>query len=392
MYHFFRILHISFLEEFRRVKQDKGALLILVLAVMAYPLVYSVAYKNNVLRDLPVAVVDLDHTALSRKTASAIHATPQLNISSKVGSMIEAKKLFNDGEVNGVLLIPEGFERKVLRGGRSIVSVYCDASYFLMYKETLSATLSAVGTLSAGVEVMRLMASGKNINQAVLSRDPVPTKIYSLFNPSGGYGSYVMPGMILVILQQTLLVGIGIIGGGRKEYGKLGGHIVNQTSLAGYLPVVMGRSIVYFLMYAVNAVFVLYWIYHWFGFPDKATLLNIAVMLIPFLFSVIFIGLGISQLFKRREHSIMFLVFLSPLVLFVSGLSWPVIAIPKLIYVVGHLFPTTFMIPGYLRLRTMGVALQDVQFEFWAMMLQMLLYLFIAVGSIRFAVWRNRKK
>ena len=159
------------------------------------------------------------------------------------------------------------------------------------------------------------MASGATPEAARMQRDPVTMKSYSLYNPAGSYGSYVMPGLILVIIQQTLLVGIGMIGGARREKQKLLASSKNHEVSAIFYTLT-GRSLAYFFLYSFNLIFTQIILYQWFGFPDKGSMLDLWLLMVPFLFSVIFMGLTVSLLLTRREHSIMMLVFLSPVVFF----------------------------------------------------------------------------
>ena len=232
------------------------------------------------------------------------------------------------------------------------------------------------------------MASGSTLEMAKMQRDPLTLKTYTLFNPAGSYGSYVMPGLILVILQQTLLVGIGMIGAGKKERQKMLASSKNHE-VSSIFYTLTGRSLAYFILYSLNLIFTLIVLAHWFNFPDKGSLIDIGLLTIPFLFSVIFMGLTVSLLLTRREHSIMMLVFLSPVVLFLSGMSWPATSLPPLLYQLAHIFPTTSMIPAYLRIRTMGGTLQDVIPEFMFLTGQMIVYGILAMLSYRIFLHRK---
>jgi ABC-2 type transport system permease protein len=382
----------SFVDELKTIFKDKGALLILFLAVLAYPVVYSIAYKNNVVRDIPVTIVDLDNTPSSRQMIRMVGATKEISVEQEVGSMKEARQLFWDGRSKGIILIPEGFEKNLLKGFQASVSVYCDASYFLIYKETLTGTIQSAGTLSAGVEIKRLMASGVGEEMAMQQRDPMPAKFYQLYNPAGSYGSYVMPGMILIILQQTLLIGIGMIGGAGKE--RRNNQLVEPGIRVrqGMFSVVLGKGMAYFMIYIPNLAFTLVYLFTWFGFPGKGNFADVCILLVPYLLSVIFLGLMISMLFRRREHSIMTMVFISPIVLFVSGLSWPESSIPKLLYQLAHIFPSTSMIPAFLRIRTMGVPLNQVKPELLFMLVQMIVYFLLAAVTYKISVIRQENK
>jgi len=382
----------SLVDELKTIFSDSGAMLILFFAVFSYPLVYSIAYKNNVVRDIPVTIVDLDKTSVSRQMTRMFGATKELSVSQEVGSLQEAKKLFWEGNSKGVILIPEGFEKNLTRGFQTSVSVYCDASYFLIYKETLGGVIQAAGTLSAGVEIKRLLAAGSSGEQAMQQRDPMPAKFFSLYNPAGSYGSSIMPGMILIILQQTLLIGIGMIGGAGKERRNNQEIKPGVRVRQGMFSVVFGKGLAYFLIYIPNIAFTLVYLSKWFGFPDKGSFTDVCILLVPYLFSVIFLGLMISMLFRRREHSIMALVFFSPIVLFISGLSWPTTAIPPLLRQLAQIFPSTTMIPAYLRVRTMGVPIIEVKSELLFLVGQMIVYFLIASAGYKISVIRQARK
>ncbi|SMO69930.1 ABC-2 type transport system permease protein [Saccharicrinis carchari] len=377
-----------FKEELLAIFKDTGALLILILALIIYPVIYGIAYKNEVLRNISVAMVDLDETASSRLLTRMVHATEELNVTHKVGSLSEAEQLFFEDEVGGVIMIPAGFEKKVMRGQQASVSIYSDAGYFLVYKQTLTGAMQSVGTFSGGVEVRRLMAQGATAEQALKRRDPVALNTVMLFNPAGGYNSFVIPGLIIVILQQTLLIGIGLLGGTDKERGRFRFAVPQALNRGGVIPVVLGKAGAYFVIYLINIIITQLWVYHWFNLPNKAALLPALALIIPFLLAVIFLGMALSTFFSRREHSILFVVFLSPIVLFLSGLSWPVAAIPQWLYGAAHLFPSTTMVPAWLRVRTMGAELHHVGDAFYFLGAQALIYFMLAVALY---YWAGRR-
>ena len=193
----------------------------------------------------------------------------------------------------------------------------------------------------------------------------------------------------MIILQQTLLIGIGMIGGAGKE--RRNNQVVKPGIRVrqGMFSVVFGKGMAYFMLYLVNIAFTLVYLPKWFGFPDKGSFTDVCILLVPYLFSVIFLGLMISMLFRRREHSIMTLVFVSPIVLFVSGLSWPETAIPGLLYQLSHIFPSTSMIPAFLRIRSMGVSINDVRPELLFLLIQMSVYFVMAAFTYKISVIRQ---
>lgn len=381
-----------FSDELRIIRHDGGALLIFIIAMIVYPVIYSVAYQNEIIRDNHVGIVDLDHTALSRQYSQMLDATEQLQVTHKPASLKEAEQLFYDGDIQGIVLVPEGFEKAILRGEQAHAQVYCDASYLLIYKQVYAGATYATGTLGAGIEIKKLLASGVPIEQALKKRDPLTVQTNNLYNPGGGYGTFVMPGIILVIMQQTLLIGIGLLGGTFRERKKYH-HIIRHTEKKGAsIPAVLGKSFAYLSIYLLNSLFTMVLVHKGFNFPDKSGFLMTLLLLIPFFLSISFLGIAISVLFKRREHSMLFMVFLSPAVLFLSGLSWPASSIPPLLYQIAHLFPSTVMVPAYLRMRLFGAGIESVHYEWSYLMVQMGIYFILACISYRVATKRFSQK
>lgn len=378
-----------FTEELQNILRDRGALLILIFALIIYPVIYGIAYKNEVVRNIPVAVVDLDQTASSRQLVRMIGGTEQLNIATTAGSLAEAQTLFYSGQVYGVILIPELFEKDLMTSQQTSVTVYSDAGYFLIYKQTLSGALRASATFSAGVEIKRLLAKGASLNQAMERRDPVSLNTVMLFNPSGGYNSFVIPGLMIIILQQTLLIGIGLLGGTQREIGRSRFSIPQALNRGGVIPVVMGKAGAYFMIYLFNVIITQIWVYKWFNLPSKGSFFAVMALIIPFLLAVTFLGMALSTFFNKRENSIIFMVFLSPLALFLSGLSWPVEAIPNWLNKLALVFPSTIMVPNFLRVRTMGADITQVSNGIFSLWTQTIIYALLSLVLFYFAARRK---
>ncbi len=384
----FREIADIFIDEIRLIFTDSGTVLIFLIAMFVYPLIYSLGYEKETVRDLPVAVVDLDHSQLSRQYSRMVNATEQMQVSFKPGSLKEAEALFYDGAVNGVVLIQAGFEKDILHARQTNVTVYCDASYFMLYKQVYAGTTFANGTFAASVEIKRLLANGKIIEQAKDMQDPLKVNTYNLHNPSAGYGSFVMPGMILVIMQQTLLLGIGMIGGTSREKKKFLKRSRPVIRKWGNVKLVIGKALAYTSIYLLTAFFAIGILPKMFSFPCNGNFWVVAVMLIPYLLSVSFLGLSISLLFKQRVHSMLFLVFLSPMVVFLSGISWPTTSIPSILHAVSNAFPSTVLIPAYLRVMVGGAGFDAIIYEWGFLVIQMCVYFVLACISYKFALKR----
>ncbi|MFA9390708.1 MAG: ABC transporter permease [Prolixibacteraceae bacterium] len=386
------LIAAHFISELKAIFSDKGALLILIGAMLVYPVIYSIAYMNETCTNLRIGVVDLDGTDASRKYVQMIDATPELGVTCQPGSLSEAEKLFMENKISGLVLIDNGFQGDVLSGEQAHVAVYADASYFLKYRNEYMAVAMVNAYFSGGISVKHYMAEGQSFEQAKVSSDPLPTQYHILYNPSTGYGSFIMPGIILVIIQQTLLIGIGVLGGSFSESKKSPFLLPLTKRKKEVLPFLAGKAGAYLLITLFNVAFALFAVHHWFQYPDKTSFLEIGVLVFPYLIAVIFLGIGLSTLFRHRESAIVFMVFLSPIALFFTGLSWPVSAMPEWIVIFSKLMPSTTVIPAYLRLRTMGVGIAGVKHELIWLYVQATVYVLLTIVYYMFRVNRDKRK
>lgn len=386
------LVAIHFKNELKAIFTDSGAVLILVGALLIYPLLYSFGYFNEVLTDLPIAVVDLDQTPSSRKYTGMLDASRDVQVSDEAQSLMEAERLFMNNKVSGVLLIPKGFQNDIYNARQTNVAVYADGSYMLKYKTFYTAASYVNTYFGAGVAIKRYMSEGKSLQQAKISHNPLDVQTHILYNPSGAYGSFIMPGLIIIIIQQTLLIGIGILGGTFSESKASPFVLAGKRRNREVIPLVFGKVGAYLLLSMFNVAMALILVHDWFNYPDKAAIFDVLMLLFPFLLAVIFFGIGLSTLFKHRESAIVFMMFLSPIALFLSGVSWPVSAIPDWLVGISKLLPGTTVVPAYLRLRTMGVAITDVKPELFSLYRQAAIYAAFTIGYIFIRLAINKRK
>ncbi|MBK8598793.1 MAG: ABC transporter permease [Holophagales bacterium] len=347
----------AFRDEVLGALRDPGALLVLIGGVVLYAFFYPTPYRREVLKEVPVAVVDLDRTPLSRQLARMADAHELVRVTARPASLAEAERLVLAGEAGGIFAIPSGFERDVKRGAPATVGVFADATYFLVYRQVLTGLAEVAATLSAGIEIKRLEAQGMPEAKARAFRDPLPLVSRPLFNPAEGYATYVVPGVLILILQQTLLIGIGLRGA--ADLDALG----NGPLLARAAASVAGRSLAFLLLYSVHALFYFGIVARLFGFPVRGGGLAAAALVVPFLLSTSFLGLSLSVLFRRREAAIQTLLFTSLPAVFLASYAWPPEALPGWLRVASQIIPSTSAIPALLRVNQMGASLAHVRPE-----------------------------
>ena len=233
------------------------------------------------LRNVPVAVVDNSHTAQSRQLVRALDATPNLRVAYKSSSLEEAKRLFHERKINGIIVIPSDYEKKIMRNERVNISIYADASYFLMYRQVFFDVMGSVLYSNSQIEWVRFVAKGAQPGQAAALSNPVQTTIENMYNPYGGYATFIMPAILIVIIQQTLLIGIGMVGGTWRERGLYKTLIPWGEKRLSVIPIVLGKSTAYLSIYCATLLYVMGFHYKVFGYPSNGAAGDVVLFLIP---------------------------------------------------------------------------------------------------------------
>src|SRR3984957_16402965 len=200
--------------EVQRVLSDRGVLGLIVLAPLIYGALYPQPYLGQVLRGIPIAVVDQDRTELSRDLVQALDSDEALKVAMRADTLADAQAALDHHDVFAIVGIPKDTERYVLRGQQARIAAYVDAAYFLLYSRTLQGISESAAAASAEISKRGARAEGSLV-YAAMTRGSSPIDFLSqpLFNPTGGYASYVVPAAFILILQQTLLLGVASLGG-----------------------------------------------------------------------------------------------------------------------------------------------------------------------------------
>ena len=330
-------------EEWRAVWCDEGVSLIVVFALFIYSVSYSLGYGGEVLAEVPVAVVDGGQSAISRQLVQMFDASPKLHVTHNVASMNEAEQLLRERKVWGVLALSPYLERKILAEQQGRVAILGDASYFLAYREVVEGAVATIQQMNADIAERR---------EGVYN-PPIIYEQRNLFNPRLGYGIFVMPAIILLIVQQTALIGVGMVSATRRERDF-------RYNTDSPLVITLGRTIAYLAIYALTLGFMLTVHYWLFDYPMRGEWWRCVAVVVPYLLSVIFLAQMVGALFRRRESSIVWLLWLSIPFLLVSGVSLPPEAFPKWLYWLGRVVPSSSAVEAWIAVQTMGATLVDI--------------------------------
>lgn len=372
---FFRIA----LTEWKTMLRDPACMLIVVAGVVLYSFYYPFPYVHEVANKAPVAIVDLDRSAMSRELIRMASSMQEDTVVAIYSNERDAELALASEEIYGYMKIPKGLEADLRKGNNVSVGVYAHGAFILLYGNVATAFATAAGTLGATVQVKRIVANGKNLAEAKAIRDPIPTRFFRMFNQSGGYGIYAVSAVLMIILQQTCLVGIGVMGGPRKNrhFHYLKG--CKETESAPLLLRYFGRSTAFILHYLVALFFYKLVVYHVFGFPDRGDMRLVLVFGILFFGATVNMGMWMAQFFKHRETALLFFACVPILVLFVSGFSWPQGNMPSWLRICGAFFPSTYAIPAWLKIQNIGASFTEVSPDLLRLFEQSVFYLVLGL-------------
>lgn len=371
-------------DEVRTTWKDEGVLIFFILVPLFYPLLYSWIYTNEVVREVPVAVVDLSHSAMSRDFIRQFDASPDTRVAYYCNNLEEAKDVIGRQEAFGVLYFPTDFQTNVMRMEQSRVSVFCDMSFMLYYKAIFQTATAVAGNVNSGIQIER--TGNWTDREDEITTKPLDFDEVQIFNATGGYGNFIIPGVLMLIIQQTLLLGVGLSAGTARERSTTGSFLPDDRYYDGVFRTVLGRALCYFMIYAVVAAYVSLAVPRMFSFTSLLSPGDTFWFMLPYVLSCIFFSMIVSCTILHRENIILVVVFTSVPLLFISGVSWPQSAIPEFWQWLSWLFPSTFGIRGFVRMNTMGALLGDVRVEYVALWAQTIVYFFITCLLYRWQV------
>ena len=382
-------LFYIFRKELKATIKDQGVLIFFLLVPLAYPLIYAFIYTNEVVREVPTAVVDANNSSQSRKYIRMVDGSPDVHIQSYCADMEEAKQMLKDRLAYGIIYIPKEFSDNIAQGKQTQVSIYCDMSGLLYYKSMLLANTAVSLDMNENIKITR---SGNTTDrQDEITAYPIEYEDVAMFNPTNGFAAFLIPAVLILIIQQTLLLGIGLSAGTARENNRFKDLVPINRHYNGTLRIVMGKGLSYFMVYSLVSVYVLCAVPRMFSLNQIGQPGTLALFILPYLMACIFFAMTASIAIRNRETCMLIFVFTSVPLLFISGISWPGAAIPPFWKYFSYIFPSTFGINGFVRINNMGATLSEIPFEYKALWIQTGFYFLTTCWVYRWQIIKSRK-
>ncbi len=362
---------------------DEAVIIFFLVLCAVYPILYSLVYNTEVARDMKVIVVDDSRSQLSRQFVRELDATPDVAVMDYVSNMQDAHRLMNEHECYGILYFPRDFSTNVVSGQQGHISLYCDMGVLFRYKQMLSALTNVQEDICGKINAKKITLLSHNTGAVIKSRQ-VP-----LGNTGIGLASAVLPFVLIMVLQQSMILGICVLRGGSRERRLLNKGIDPLEVKAGVGASIVGKTLCHFMIYVVLMVYVLHFVPMFFDFPQNGNILDIFILMCPFLLAASFMGQTLQVFVNDRESAFLVIVFSSILFIFLTGVSWPRYLMSPYWLAVGNVLPSTWAANGYIAVQTSGATLDQIPMNFKMLWLLAAIY-FVAAYLVEKVICRPR--
>lgn len=374
--------------EFKTIAGSFAIVLVLMGGIFMYGLLYNYMYAPDLVRNVPVVVVDNSKTALSREYIRLLNATPQVDVIATGEDNVQAKELMKMDEAAGILYLPYDFSDRVSRGDESVFIMYETTSAFLYYLAMQEASASSMLALNDRFRPEMLVFLPSEDAAQLASVQPINVVGTALYNYTEGYGTYLIPAVLIVIMFQTLLMVIGMVSGDERQFRSLRNY---SPSLVQAMRLVTGKTFVYMLLYAVFSLFLLGLIPLIFDLPDIGNTWNIIMLLIPFLMATSFFGLTASLFFTDSDAPLLMIAFFSVGLIFLSGVSYPLELMPWYWKLSHYLIPAAPATLAYVKLNSMGASMAGIHTEYITLWIQCAVYFLSACLVYRYNIRKSHR-
>lgn len=336
--------------------------------------VMSMVYANRTVWDLPVAVVDQDHSTASRMLTRQLDATSKVE-TVHYENLADAEHDLALRQLFAVIIMPVDLEKKILAGQSIVIPVYGDATNRLANGQIQQDVLAAYQSILTQYNTDLLLRNGFSERQASVVLSPMVGQTLDLFNPGISFAAIIFPGLLVMLLQHSLLIAsvrVSIV----LNSGPSGKPAIPAFlgGISALIPVWLFLSIVLFVLWP--------WIL---GYRQTATIPEILLLTFPFLLAVLGLGKLVTECLRSVELIYLTLAFLTTPVFYISGTIWPLQAMPAWVRAISSMLPSTWATKAIAGVNQMGLPFKDVGGDILMLLLLCGFYTFIgiAVGMLR---------
>ncbi len=371
-------------DEIKSVMSDSAVLLLFLIAPLFYPIVYGLIYNQEVAKEAKLVVVDECNSPESREFRRLCDASRDVEVVAVCANMGEARELLREKKAYGIMKFPKEFSKCIANKQKANVLVYCDMSSLLYYKCFVLTATEVSLEMNKEIQIDRM--DNATEREAEVAITPIDYEEVAFFNTQSGFDSFLLPAFLMLLIQQTLIIGICVLAGDaydRKKFHRMQPIFRHKR---GTFRIVFGKALCYLMIYLLMSFYLLWIVPKIFSLPQIGDPINLLSLILPYIIACIFFGMTLSVFIKEKETAYVALVFFSIVFLFISGVSWPGSAVPAVWKYISHFLPSTFGIQGFVKINSMGASISDITMEYKGLLIQIVIYFITACLVYRYRI------
>ena len=368
---FFKNIKQLFVRELGIIANDGSVLLTVFIAPLLYMFLLGTIYIDKDIDSVDISVLDQDNSQLSRTFIRFLESSQKVHVKRQVVNYTEAKDLLLNIDVHGVVMIPKGFDGDIRLLKGSHVNVYLNNSRFLMSNEINKTVQKTAAMMGAGIRLRYFEEHGARPQDAIEMVMPVQADIKFLNNIFNNYGYFLLPGLLLLILHQTLVIGLGeSLSLERQE--KMLPQLLKSDY--GIFTAIIGKNLVYFTLYVAYFLLVFSVIFPFYDLPVKGNLPTLFLLSFLFIVSVLLFTNLFALLFKKQLVFMEIAAFTSYPIFLITGYSWPTYALAWPYQLLADIIPITPMLEGVIKVTQQNAGLDVIQRPVMILIVQIIVY------------------
>ena len=316
-------------------------LFIVVFPVLSMAVVWAVL-SERVPRDMPVVVRDGDQSALSRQLIRMVDASPSIAVAATVEDVEAAERYLREGRAYALIFVPADMGRDLRRGESPEISVYYNNQWLLCGGVILRSLRTVTGTLSAGLDIRKRMLQEEHPAEARERYEPIHVESHPLFNPHMSYFQFLVPPVIIALIQVFILmvtvrtVGVELKRGTAQAWLDTAGNRAWLALLGKLFPYTLA-----FLALSAGALFVLF---RFGGIPNNSTPWVLIAGTLLFVLAYQSVGVLFVALTANLRLSNSLAGFYGGPAFAFAGITYPLLGIPLAVKIYSYALPLTHYI------------------------------------------------
>lgn len=373
------------IREYKRIIERKTLFVLSIILPIFIFLFFALLYKNEIIYNVPIGVLDLDNSETSLLITRYLDATSYIKIANQYNDIEDVKRDIRKGIIQGAVYIPYNTEKNLKVGKPASITIFKNTANLVIGNLIYKDAMTVIKSISGGVLLKKLKAKGMHPDKAYNIMQPIKVETKSLYNPNYSYLNYLVPGLLACMLQMIIMLS-GVLIISSEFVHNTFGELINLAENKAWV-IILGKSVPHVVFHFVTAILIIGVIFPIFNVNIAGTTFNLLFLFLIFIIASFFFAFMISALFHDQMFATELALFINTPAFLFSGFTFPLTAMPLLHNIFASIIPFTHFLYAYLMIYQMGTPLSYAS----SFIIKLLLFIIISLIVIIFSLKRHIK-